>query len=59
MQEVSGGARTHDLWVCIQCARDPTYTSLASLCVTTRGAIGGNRESRVQFTHGKGKLELC
>ena len=30
-----------------------------SLCVTPHGAIRGIRESRVQFTHGVGKLELC
>ena len=31
MQEVSGRVRTHDLWVCIQCAREPTYTTIEKL----------------------------
>ena len=32
------------------------WIELASLCVTPRASIRGNRESRVQFTHGEGKL---
>ena len=64
MQEVSGRARTHDLWVCIQCARDPTYTTMDKLrrprqikvgnslraFPFTRPRINSDRKSRLACT---------